>query len=234
MRKPVVAGCMMAAGVAALGVGSEVLASPQFSAAFQTTYSAQTPRSSSGLDALGTWSDPGEPGGKPKEVTRIKLDFHPGTRFDTSALSACRASDAKVRRLSSGACPRSTVLGSVQTESVISTGARFDAKVFLFNARRQIIVLVTIAGRVVTVFRDDVKGRSITINLAIPKGVSLTRLHAQIPRHTRKRGKKRRFYMRTPPVCPSSGVWTTTATFTYRDGSTQQLTAGTSCKQARA
>jgi hypothetical protein len=196
-------------------------------------YTSSTPGTPSGLDALGTWSDPGEPGAKPKEITRIKLSFHPGTKFDTFALPACDASNAKVLRLGSAACRRATRLGRVRTESVIKTGARFNAKVFLFNARRQIIVVVTIGGRVLTVFRDDVGGRSITINLAIPAGISLTSLHAQIPVHVGKRVGKRRTYMRTPRVCPASGVWTTTALFTYRDGSEQQLTAPTPCEQGK-
>jgi hypothetical protein len=211
---------------------ASALASPQFAATFQMTYSSGTPNSPSGLEGLMTWSDPGEPGAKPKEIQRIKLNFHSGTKFDTTALRACKASDAKVRRLGAVACPRATRLGSVHTESVISTGARFNAKVFLFNARRQIIVLVTIGGRVLTEFRDDVTGGSVTINLAIPKGVSLTRLQVDIPRHTSKRGKRKRVYMRTPPACPASGLWTTGAIFTYRDGSTQQLTATTPCRQS--
>jgi hypothetical protein len=206
-------------------------ASPQFAASFQMTYSSSAPSSSSGLDGVMTWSDPGEPSAKPKEITRIKLDFHPGTRFDTAALRVCKASDETVRRRGAAACPRATRLGSVRTESVISTGARFNAKVFLFNARHQIIVLVMIEGRVLTEFRDDVKGGSITINLAIPQGVSLTRLQVDIPRHVSKRGKRKRVYMRTPPACPASGFWTTGATFTYRDGSSQQLTATTPCRQ---
>jgi hypothetical protein len=218
------------AALATLAVVAAAPASPQFAATFQMTYSSAKPGSSSGLDALGTWSDPGEPGARPKEITKIGLDFHPGTRLDTGALPQCRASNAKVLRLGPAACRASTRLGSVQTESVISTGARYNAQVFLFNAKRQIIVVVTIGGRVLVVFRDDVKGGSITINLAIPAGISLTKLHAQIPPHVRKRGKKRRVYMRTPRTCPASGVWATTATFTYRDGSSQQLTATTPCK----
>jgi hypothetical protein len=168
-----------------------------------------------------TWSDPGEPGGKPKEIQRVTLRFHSGTRFDTSALPICRASDAKVRRRGPSACPASTRLGSVQTESVIGTGQRYNAKVFLFNARRQIIVVVTIGGRLITEFRDDVRGGSITINLAIPRGIALTTLHVEIPSHLRKRGRKRTTYMRTPRVCPDSGTWTTSATYSYRDGSTE-------------
>jgi hypothetical protein len=229
VRKAVLASLV---GSVALAASAGVaLSSPQFAATFQMTYSSSTPGSRSGFDVLGAWSDPGEPGAKPKELQQIKLNFQPGTRFDTSALPRCRASNAKIRRLGAAACPRSTRLGSVLTEGVIRTGARFNAQSFLFNARRQIIVLVTIEGRVLVVFRDDVRGRSITINLAaIPLGISLTNLHAQVPPHVSRRGGKKRTYTRTPPTCPASGVWTTTATFSYRDGSAQQLTATSPCQ----
>ena len=45
-----------------------------------------------GFDAFATWSDPGEPGGKPKEIQRIKVQFSPGGRLDTRALPTCNAS----------------------------------------------------------------------------------------------------------------------------------------------
>jgi len=37
--------------------------------------------------------------------------------------------------------------------------------------------------------------------------------------------------MRTPPSCPASGAWTTTAVFSYRDGSSQELAAATPCRR---
>ena len=213
-----------------LGVIASAGASPQFASTFGLTYSSQAPRSPSGFDVSSTWSDPGEPGAKPKEVVRIKLVYAPGTRLDTSALPVCKAPDEKVQRLGVRACPASTKVGTVRTEGTIVTGRRFHPVSTLFNARKQIIVVVQLDGRTLLNFRDDVERSSITINLRIPGGISLTSLQAHTPRHFQKRGKRRRAYMRTPPTCPASGVWTTSAIFTYRDRSTQQLSASTPCK----
>ena len=209
------------------------IASPQFSSTVALTYSSQTPSSPSGLDVSASWSDPGASNAVPKAVTKIEFVGHPGTRFDTSALPRCRATDEDIANRSVRACPRSTKIGSVKGQGLIVTGSRFDTVATLFNARGQIIVVVTLAGegRLITYFRDDVQRSSITVNFKIPGGVALTRFDAHLPRHFRKRGKKRRAYMRTPSTCPPSALWTTTVTFTYRDGSSQRLTSTTPCKQ---
>ncbi len=229
MRPSVVGLLAVAAALTCSGV---VLASDQFAATLRFTYSSQTPSSPSGIDSLATWSDPGEPGGKPKEIQQIKVVFHPGTRLDTSALPRCRASDATVQRLALAACPKSTRLGTVVGKGVISTGATFEPVATLFNARRQIIVAVMLGDRLLTNFRDDVRRRSITIKAKIPMGIALTSFRPHIPPHFRKRGKRRRAYMRTPPSCPQAGLWTTTVTFFYRDGSQQDLSATTPCRPA--
>jgi hypothetical protein len=219
-------------GLIALTLVAGGAASPQFASTFELTYSSQSPNSPSGFDVFSTWSDPGEPGGKPKEVVSIKLVYAPGTRLDTSALPVCRASDAKVQRRALKACPAATKVGSVRTEGAIVTGARFHPVSTLFNARRAIIVVVMLDGRLITNFRDDVGRSSVTINLKIPGGISLTSLQAHTPRHLQKRGKRRKAYMRTPPTCPASGSWTTQAIFSYRDGSTQTLSDETPCRSS--
>src|SRR2546425_2315897 len=225
----------MVAAIAAraLGVAGPSPASSQFASTFQATYSSQIPGSPSGLDALATWSDPGEPGGKPKELQKINLLFNPGTKFNTAALPACRTSDERVQILAVRACPRATKLGEVHTQGVYAGGTPFKTLATLFNARRQIIVVVVIddgSGRLLTNFRDDVRGSAIAINLKIPHGISLITFQAHVPPHSRKRGKKRRTYFRTPTSCPPSRVWTTTVTFSYRDGSTDQHTATSPCR----
>ena len=101
--------------------------------------------------------------------------------------------------------------------------------VTLFNARGHIIVLVQVDGRTLTNFRDEVKHGTIHVNAKIPAGISLTKLDIAIPAHSRKVGKKRRVYARTPATCPASGSWTTTATFIYVDGSEQQLRSDSPC-----
>jgi hypothetical protein len=228
VRKAVVASLVIAALAASAGVA---LSSSQFVATFQMTYTSSLPGKPSGLDGLGTWSDPGEPAGKPKEVTRIKVVGAPGLRIDTSALPICRASNAEVQRRALRACPAGSKLGTVNGEAVISTGKPFNPVATLFNGRREIIVVVMLDNRLLTNFRDDVGRRSVTVNLKILPGISLTRFEPHIPKHFRKVGRKRKAYIRTPPTCPVSGTWITTATFTYRDGSEQQLTAPTPCEQ---
>ena len=210
---------LLAAAVAC-GATGVALASPQFASTLTFTYSSEVPGSPSGFDSFATFSDPGEPFGKPRELFRIKVGFHPGTRIDTAALPRCRASDTQVRLLGLRACPASTRLGIVHAEAVTSSGLRFNPVGNLFNARRAIIVVVTVAGRYTTSFRDDLTRDTLTVNFRIPPGISLIRFRPHIPRHFRKRAGKRRAYMRTPPSCPATGAWTTTVVFIFRDGST--------------
>jgi hypothetical protein len=215
--------------LATMVLAVESLASPQFSATFQMTYLSRAPYSSSGLRTVISWSDPGEQYAKPKAVKNFRFRFHPGARFDTLALPACKASDAAVVRLGTRACPTSSKLGSGGTQAIAGPGIALQTVVTLFNARRKIIVLVQVAGRTLTEFRDNVRGRTLEVNAKIPAGVALTKLDITIPAHSRKRRGKRRVYFRTPATCPASGSWTTEATLNYVDGSSQVIASDTPC-----
>jgi hypothetical protein len=199
------------------------VASPRFSATFRLSYLTRAPGSPAGQALLMTWSDRGAPNEVPKAIKRIDLRFPPGTRFDTSALARCRASDSEIKAKGSSACPAATRLGRGHTTGVSTSGAEFTTDVTLFNARGQIIVLVTLQGVVLTEFRDRVKGRTITIEPALPPGVSLKRLKLRIGRHSG--------YMRAPPSCPASRKWTTVARFAYADRSVQTLRSASPCRQ---
>lgn len=220
-------------GAVGLVASTAALASPQFVSTFAGTYTAQTPSTPSGFDALATWSDPGEAGGKPKEVDRIKVSFAPGGRLDTRALPTCNATAEDIANLAVRACPAKTKLGEVHGQGVYAGGPPFNTYATLFNAKGQIIVVVTLdnaKGRLLTDFRDDVRRSSITVNLKIGRGISLIRFQAHVPVHSRKLGGKRRVYFRTPPSCPASGSWTTTVVLSYRDGTSDQHTAASPCK----
>ena len=54
----------------ACGAAGVALASPQFASTLAFTFSSKVPGSPSGFDSLATFSDPGEPAGKPKELVR--------------------------------------------------------------------------------------------------------------------------------------------------------------------
>ena len=75
-------------------------------------------------------------------------------------------------------------------------------RVTFFNAPRQIIVLVQVEGRVLAVYRDDIKGRTVTVNLGLPAGLSLLRLHAKIAPHRRVPGKPHRGLLPQPRDLP--------------------------------
>jgi hypothetical protein len=217
----------MAAAMIATFMASVALASPQFSASFDLTYLSRTPGAPSGQVPFITWTDPGAPAEVPKTIKRIDFRFHKGTRFDTSALPRCHATDALIKSKGSSACPAASKLGSGHTTGVFGNGSEFVTDVTLFNARGQIIVLVFLQGTLVTEFRDRVQGRTITIEPVLPGGVSLKRLKLHIGRHS----TGRRTYMRNPPTCPRSRKWTTVATFTYVDGSSQTLHDSSPCKR---
>lgn len=219
-------------GAVAMTVSAIAIASPQFAATFEMTYSPSKADSSAGIDTRMTWSDSGEPGGKPKRVTKIALLFNPGTKIDTAAVTRCRASDAAVLRQGSAACPRHSRIGSATSKLTTGSGPPAETQISFLNARKQIIVLVRTAGRTLAVYRDDIKGTRVTVNLALPSSLALLELHARINAHRRGHGKKRRIYFRNPPTCPRSGEWTTNVIFTYADGSTQQLSDGTPCRRA--
>jgi hypothetical protein len=224
-------GLLLALPLAA-GAGAVAIASPQFSSTFALTFSAATPGSPSGLDLSASWTDPGAVNAVPKAVTKMEFVGHPGTKFDTSALPRCRASDEDIANLSVRACPRSSKIGTVKGQGLIVTGNPFNTVATLFNGRREIIVIVRLVddGRLVTYFRDDVRRSSVTVNLKIPGGIALIKFDAHLPRHFTKVHGKRRAYLRTPSTCPPGGVWTTTAIFTYRDGSTERRTSTTPCR----
>ena len=53
------------AAALACGAAGVALASPQFASTLAFTFSSKAPGSPSGFDSLATFSDPGEPNGKP-------------------------------------------------------------------------------------------------------------------------------------------------------------------------
>jgi hypothetical protein len=205
-------------------------ASAQFTSTFELAYLPSKPASSGGIETFMTWSDAGEPGGKPKRLTRIQFHFHPGTKIDTRALRQCRASDTDVRILGARACPKASRLGFATSKVTTGVTPPDQTQITFFNAPRQIIVMVRVEGRTLAVYRDDIKGRVVTVNLGLPSGLSLLELRATIKPHVKGRGRRRRVYFRTPPVCPPNGEWTTTVIFTYVDGSSQELADGSPCR----
>jgi len=217
---------VLVAGVlASVGV-----AQAEITSTFELRYLSQTPAVSSGIDLHMTWSDPAAPSGRPQALKTLLLRFHSKTRIDTTAMVRCRASDAEVGRRGRAACPTGSRIGSGHSILTTGTAPSFRARVTLFNAARQIIVLVETGGRTLAVYRDDVRNGTVTVNFALPPSLSLLDLKLKVSGNSRRRGGRARPYFRTPPTCPEGGLWSTRVTFTYLDGSTQDLDATTACR----
>lgn len=216
---------------AAAGAPADAIASSRFRATFKTTYLSRHPGASTGLRTGITWSDPGAPRAVPKVVREIRLRFHPGTRIDTSALPRCRASDEAIKSKGASACPPQSEVGSGSTIGILGSGAEFTTKVTLFNAKRQIIVLVTLNGALATEFRDRVGAKTIIVRPVLPPGVSLGRLALRMGAFSSGSGAARKVYLRTPPTCPASGHWTIVGQLKYADGSSQTLERRSPCRR---
>ena len=89
---------------------------------------------------------------------------HPGTKFDTSALPRCRASDEDIANLSLRACPRSSRIGTVKGDGRDRDGQPVQHRRDALQRAAQDHRVVTLVddGRLITYFRDDVRGGSVT------------------------------------------------------------------------
>jgi hypothetical protein len=140
--------------------------------------------------------------------------FPQGTRFDTGAVPACRASDEQITRTGPAACPGASRIGSGSEGVALGTAGRFDAKLIAFNGgRRLIVVLTTTAGSVIRILSGTISGARVKITvprIVLPSGgeVAVFRVAAQL----RAAGTRKRPLIRTPRTCPRNGRWT----FIYR------------------
>ena len=214
--------------IAAVLVGAAV-AHAVVTATAEVRYLSAVPATSAGIDLHISWTDLAAPGGRPSPIKTLLLRFHPGTRIATAAMVRCRASDGDVARRGRAACPSASRIGSGHSILATATAASIPARVTLYNAARQIIVLVETGGRTLAVYRDSVRKGIVTVHFALPPGISLVDLRLKVSGNSRRAAGRRHPYFRTPPTCPSDGSWTTAVSYTLLDGSTEDLAAATPC-----
>ena len=180
---------------AVLASGGAVLASPQFEATLQFTYSSQ----------------------KPELARRASTRLRPGAIRASRPASRRRCSRIKVvlpsrgqvrhlgtaalqglgRRPSSGSPSRPAPSRRASAPSS-RRGRDLHGSHLRTRAPRsstpsgEIIVAVMLGDRLLTNFRDDVGRRSITIKAKIPMGIALTSFRPHVPPHVSKRGSRSR------------------------------------------
>jgi hypothetical protein len=172
-------------------------------------------------------------------VKTIVSELPPGSVIDTTAIEQCKASDAELMAQGAAACPPGSLVsaGTVLTDSG-SAGLvpRFTTnRVQNFNNTGELIGIAESQDpptRVVS--RAKVSGRTVTFTAPTLSGnpppdpyTAFRDLRLTGPALVRGGAA----YTRTPPVCPRSGDWTATFTFSYQDGASERTQTGTPCRR---
>jgi hypothetical protein len=235
----------MRTAIAALVAASAAPASAQaesgrladFSAAFTTQY----PSTPTGLDVHVFLRAAGDRDAKPSPLRSAVIRGPGGLRFDTRAMDQCSASDDELRARGPDACPDDTLLDVGTFTAMTGFGPPADPLVgddHVFNGPRQIIEVITAKGSSASPAFDrlTINGSTLTAHPPVapggpPDGESSVRsLDFAIPV---RRGPGGRTLIATPPRCAAGGAWRTTATFGFKDGSSDTVTSATPCVTPR-
>jgi hypothetical protein len=196
------------------------------------------PGASSGSDTRIVYKHPDDPAAKPVPVREERFTFPRGTRFDNAVAPYCTATEVELDLQGESACPPETRVGGGRgtTMAGFPGGGETAMEVDGFNYDSGILILggsedfhirfatrAARRGRVVTVPVPRTPGGP-------PDGESaIRRVHNVFP----PRSRGRRAYMRTPAVCPRSGVWTFRARLTFSDGVVEHDVYRMPCRRDR-
>ena len=223
MRGRGIVGLLAAGAVAALPAVAQ--AGPR--ADYQQMFTTPVPGASTGTDTQILYKHPDDPAAKPIPVRQEVFTFPEGTEFDPSAVPACTASEVELQLLGERACPPESWIGGSQGGTLM-TGFGSDEtpmQIDVWNDGSSILILGGAKDfplRFAT--RGKREGRVVTV--AVPRSPggppdgesAIRRVHNVFA----PRSSGDRAYMRTPPVCPPSGVWTFHARFTFADGAVEE------------
>jgi hypothetical protein len=210
-------------------------------AALRLSFTSMQPGTSTGLRVDARFGDPVGSSNKPPRLVSAVITLPAGWRIATGSRPQCTASDAELQVAGTLACPDDTVVGSGAVTAVTGLGAPVDPLVgddTVINGKDELIEVVTPPGAPAPpagVDRLTVSGHTLTAHPPnVPGGppdgsTNIQRILFFVPAH----GSSAHPYMTTPPRCPSSGHWTTTAAFTFADGHTTTTTATTPCRRRR-
>ena len=238
MRRRVVLSLLLALGAFA-GQASAVSEAPR--ATYDERFTTELPGASTGRTYAIDWTNPADPGAKPQSFSHLHVELAEGTRFDTSAIAQCRASDAELMAQGVSACPRDSLVAN--DETLLDTGfpepGRYvTSDLTFFNNRNELVLLATIRENGTRVVLRAQVGRN-TIDLDVPTlpgappdGAAATRQRGTFYARSSRRDGRRLNYLTTPPACPSSGYWVNSVTYTYRDGIKQTATSRSPCRRS--
>lgn len=178
---------------------------------FQGGFTAARPGASSGFDIVVTGAPPPAGTQEPPAVRQVVL-FPRGTRFDTRAAPACRATAAELQAQGAEAvCPAASRIGTGVAEGVLNgQPVHFDLVAFNFPGRID-FAAESNGMPLKQGFFGRILSRRLILDVPTSNGaIAPTRFEAHIG--ARKRAGRR--YVRTPRTCPRGGRWRFVTTFT--------------------
>jgi hypothetical protein len=214
-----------------------------FAASFTTGHGASPTGFRESID----YANPDDPSGKPWAVQRIAVALHPGARIDTSVPEQCKAADSELMLQGAAACPPGSRVGGgeVDVDAGMAAGPIprvIHSRATFFNNDHQLILFTesvnTPGAPVRTAGRVAVGERTFTnevppIPAFPPPDPFLAVKRVRIVLDSISTGPGRSF-ITTPATCPATHSWSTAATFSYRDGVTQTVSAASPCTRPHA
>ena len=228
--------------IAGLLVAGSVLVTPAAGQAgvrvdYKHAFTTPVPGASTGMDAQILFKHPGDPNAKPIPLRRQVITFPEGTTWDTPVVPDCTAPDLELQLTGQSACPPDSWIGAGHGNTYM-TGFRGDGEkpitVSFFagdSAPRALSEAPPLGLRFVT--RLVRRGRVVTVEFQrFPGGppdgeLALRRVHEVFP----PRSTGARAYLRTPAVCPETGVWRFEGRWTFADGAVEDETSSMPCQR---
>jgi hypothetical protein len=172
-----------------------------------------------------------DPGGKPSPIRHVVISTPAGTRFDTTALARCAASNEALVAQGDSACPAASRLGGGRLTAITGFGPPIDpfaTDVSIYNSERSFVELVkdSSTGQPLAADRFQIRGSTWIGNPPTtpggpPDGETAVRDvdFTYAPKAA---------WATTPDRC-RTGRWPTSATFTYADGVTTTIRDSIAC-----
>jgi len=204
---------------------------------------SERPAGLTGMHLRVFYKDPSDPDGKPSPLTALKINLPAGSRFDGSAVPACHATDDELMARGRDACPRETRVGDGTLTAMTGFGPPVDpftTDLTLFNSGDGIIELVTQKGSNTALGMDRLTFTAPNELTAHPPRTpggppdGRTSVREILFDADPVRAPSGRPYLRTPPDCPTDGLWSSLLRFSTEDGYSYRVKSTTTCVRGKA
>jgi hypothetical protein len=217
---------LIAVGVSLLLAGVAQAQESDFSLQLAST----TPGAATAMHLYIVYRDPADPNGKPSPIRHLVITAPQGTQINL-AMSRCTASDQQIMVEGPSACPTDSQVGQGTLTAITGFGPPIDpylTDVTIFNTGQGVVEIARDhnTGATITDDRIQIQGSTLTGNPpAFPGGppdgqTAVRTIDFTFPASTH--------YITTPPTC-TSGQWTSNASFSFADGTTQHVPSTTPC-----